>query len=250
MNHLDTGVSAARGAALPHSTAISQRARLLYAEPYARRYSGLYILPWRQKHNRNLTTLARLLDHLSRRSLPDWLDLACGPAWHFSMLAGRARMCGVDISPAQLEQARREAPHAHFVCADMSEDVNLAPSMFDLVTNFWGGYCYLDSEDRIASWLTRAVRWLRPNGALYMELLLGADLAAFNSSRFARDTGFRVEPRRPDHSQWHYDDLAGRHAMTSPPLEFFLDHIGPSFDHVDAQHDGGFMVHLVARGRR
>jgi trans-aconitate methyltransferase len=195
----------------------------------------------------NARNLARILDALSPAK-PAWLDLGCGQAWHFSQFGSRAQMLGLDISPAQLAKAARNAPQASFVCADMASAC-LPPHAFDLATNFWGGYCYLDSHERIEAWLRRVVHWLRPGGALYIEVLLGRDLATFNASRFAQRNDFVVSARCEDYSQWHYDDVAGRHQMTSPPLELFLDVLEPAFQRIEALHDGGFMVHLIASAR-
>jgi hypothetical protein len=38
--------------------------------------------------------------------------------------------------------------------------------------------------------------------------------------------------------------------MTSPPLNFFLDLLAPSFGTIEARHDSAFMVHLIASSRK
>jgi SAM-dependent methyltransferase len=98
---------------------------------------------------------------------------------------------------------------------------------FDLVTMFWAGYCYLDSAERTEALVRNAMRWLRPGGMLYIEVLLARDLASFNESHFSRMNGFTVTPRTRDYEQWVYDDFGGRHWMTSPPLPFFLNIVTP-----------------------
>jgi SAM-dependent methyltransferase len=220
----------------------------IYREPYVDRYPSFYLAPWMRKHELNAANLDRILSGL-RSPLPRWLDLACGQAWHFSVLRGRAQMVGLDLSEAQLARARAKAPHARFVCADMTETV-FAPASFDLVSNFWAGYCYLRSRPRIAALVRAAVEWIAPGGALYIEVLLGRDLASFNQSGYAQRTSFAVTPLSDDYAEWRYDDVGGRHLMTSPPIEDFLEIVSPAFAAVEAQHDGGFMYHLVATGRR
>jgi len=221
--------------------------RAVYGENYAARYQSLYINRWPQKHQLNAKNLASVLDQLHRK--PRWLDLACGQAWHFSIFSGRAAMLGVDISEAQLARARIMAPEAVFVCKNLVETSFPAQS-FDLVTNFWAGYCYLPDRESIANLWRSAVDWIAPGGALYIEVLLGKDLATFNRSRFSGRTGFSVSPRSEDYSEWEYEDIGGRHVMTSPPLEEILDIVSPFFGAVDARHDGAFMVHLIATDRR
>jgi hypothetical protein len=160
-----------------------------------------------------------------------------------------AWMLGLDISGAQLAWARVRAPDAAFVCGDLI-DATFPAGSFDLVTNFWAGYCYLKSQARIARLRRSAVDWIAPGGALYIEVLLGRDLESFNRSRFSGRTGFAVSPRSDDYSDWEYEDIGGRHVMTSPPLEQFLSILSSFFHSVNARHDGAFMVHLIATGRR
>lgn len=228
--------------------AVHNDARAIYGENYAASYPALYINSWPQKHQLNAKNLASILDRL-HSPLPRWLDLACGQAWHFSVFPGRALMLGLDISEAQLARARARVPGATFMCRDLME-ASFPPASFDLVTNFWAGYCYLESRACIAKLWHSVVDWIAPGGALYIEVLLGRDLESFNRSGFSGRTGFMVSPRSDDYIEWEYEDTGGRHVMTSPPLEEFLNILSPSFDTVDAQHDGAFMVHLVATGRR
>jgi predicted TPR repeat methyltransferase len=218
----------------------------IYGEAYARNYGALYIDPWRAKHALNVRNLEELLS-CHAGPMPAWLDLACGQAWHFRQLPGKARMTGLDLSEAQLRQARLHATDANFVCADVLRPPFAARS-FDLVTNFWAGYCYLGGEVAIGSFLDVACSLLRPGGALYLEVLLAEDLASFNLSNYAARTGFRVEALTADYVNWAYDDHGGRHVMTSPPLAFFEARLAGRFAAVQCVHDGGFLVHLRATG--
>jgi SAM-dependent methyltransferase len=230
------------------STKVPSQVQAIYCESYAAIYPSLYISPWLKKHQLNAENLTNILNRLSNPS-PRWLDMACGQAWHFSLFPGRARMLGLDISESQLVRARVNAPEAILVCADLM-GATFPVASFDLVTNFWAGYCYLGSSERIAKLLHSAVDWIAPGGALYIEVLLGRDLESFNRSRFSSRTGFVVSPRSRDYSEWEYEDIGGRHIMISPPVEEFLDIVTPSFRVVDARHDGAFMIHLIATGRR
>lgn len=220
----------------------------IYRDDYAALYPSLYITPWRKKHDLNLKNLEVLLQSLAT-PMPDWLDLACGQAWHFSMFPGRAHMVGLDLSGAQLVRARSRVPDAVYVNEDMAT-VTFPKASFNLVTNFWAGYCYLGTHERIGTLLRKVVHWIRPGGALYFEVLLARDLESFNSSHFAGQTGFSVAPRSKDYTHWQYEDFGGRHEMTSPSLDFFLNLLAPDFNAIEARHDSAFMVHLIATGRR
>jgi len=222
----------------------------IYDDRYAAAYERLYIHPWKRKHERNAANLFRLIESLRRAGRAvRWLDLACGPAWHFRRFPRLTWRVGLDASSAQLVRARQADPAAGFVRADMAGPV-FAPRSFDLITSFWAGYCYLDSFPCIARWLDNIVTWLRPGGATYLEILLPEDVAAFNHSRYAAATGFRVWPRSPDWVRWGYRDSGGEHRMTSPPLGFFTAPLAIAFDELEAEHDGAFMVHVIGRGRR
>ena len=64
------------------------------------------------------------------------LDLGCGAGLITAELSTRALVVVVDISAAQLELARRNAPAARLVRADMVE-LAFAPGSFDGVVAFW-----------------------------------------------------------------------------------------------------------------
>lgn len=223
---------------------------MIYDERYAADYPRLYIAPWSRKHERNVAYLRPILEQLAaRRDRPRWLDAACGPAWHFTRFPSGCRQVGLDLSAAQLRRARSANPQAVFVQGDMSRSV-FAPGSFDLVTSFWAGYCYLDDFGRIASFLENLIAWVRSGGACYLEVLLGEDVAGFRASRFAAVTGFEVFARTPDFLRWGYRDTGGEHLMTSPRLEFFTAPLARAFEQIESEHDGAFMVHLRALGRR
>ena len=230
----------------PPASTYRERVPALYRPSYARDYPDLYLTAWPAKHALNREILGGLLDELGPD--PRWIDIACGQGWHFSQFPGRARMTGLDLSEAQLARARAATPDADFICGDMAEAA-FAPASFDLLTNFWGGYCYLADRAAIAALWRRVLGWIAPGGALYVELLLAEDLASFNRSGFAARTGFSVVSRGSDFVEWGYEDSAGMHVMTSPPLSEALDIFGPAFRTVDVHHDGRFVTHVVARGR-
>ena len=217
--------------------------REIYDAEYAARYEGFYLHPWPRKHDVNLLNLKRILSSIREES-PRWLDLGCGQAWHFTHFPRNIRKVGVDLSIPQLELARRRNPDALFFQADMSE-LCLPDGRFDLVTCFWAAYCYLDSHEKIAGLVKKAVTWTRAGGAFYFELLLPEDLRTFNQSEYSSRTGFRVYPRSPDFVEWAYRDAGGEHCMTSPPVQRFTDLLAPRFRHLEAQHDGGFMTHVI-----
>jgi SAM-dependent methyltransferase len=216
----------------------------IYDGGYCDVYGALYIDRWPEKHATNLAILDFLIGD---RGETRWLDLACGQAWHFARMAGRARMTGIDASPAQLARARAAAPHAVFMEADLRAFAP-KPGSFDLVTLFWGAYCYLAEWEQMARMIERAVAGVAPGGSLYIEVLPIEAIPSFNACRFAAETGFRA--RRVGHSQhWIYRDRGGFHRMLSPPAAAFIALLADRFETVRLHDDGRFMRHLVAHRR-
>jgi SAM-dependent methyltransferase len=94
------------------------------------------------------------------------VELGCGTAYLSAWLARRgARPVGVDLTPAQLDTARRcqrrFGPVFPLVEAD-AEQVPLAGATFDLVVSEYGASVWCDP----ARWVAEAARLLRPGGRL------------------------------------------------------------------------------------
>jgi SAM-dependent methyltransferase len=103
--------------------------------------------------------LSRVLELIPEGSTV--LDLGCGAGLVTADLTTRARIVGVDISAGQLELARRNAPTARFVRADMV-DLAFAPGSFDAVVAFWT-LIHVPREVH-ASLFARVHGWLKQGG--------------------------------------------------------------------------------------
>ncbi len=215
----------------------------LYNENYSERYNEYYLMPWKDKHYLNIQNIRRILRNIKSNE-KRWLDLCCGQGWHFSQFPANIKKIGIDLSRAQLERASRYNPDAIFIQADVLEIV-LKKEDFNLVTNFWAGYCYLNSTVDIKLFIKKAIEWTKRSGAIYLEVLLPDYVESFNKSFYSSQTGFQVIPKRPDFSKWSYQDSGGIHHMTSPPLKLFTEMLSKRFETVEAKYDGGFMVHVI-----
>jgi len=224
-----------------------QKIASIYDEDYAKQYDGLYLYPWITKHEFNIENIERILLQIPHEN-KKWLDTFCGQAWHFSRFPGTIAKIGVDISSAQLKLAKVRNPDATFIQGDVL-DVIFPDNSFDIVTNFWAAYCYLNDFEKIESLLKRVVRWTKKDGSLYFEVLTAEALRIFNLSAYSQKTGFSINSRTPDFTEWSYEDLGGTHNMTSPPLIFFIELLSKSFNQVEAINDRGFMTHLIALGK-
>ncbi|MGE5690016.1 MAG: class I SAM-dependent methyltransferase [Pseudomonadota bacterium] len=96
----------------------------------------------------------------------DVVELGCGTAYFSAWFARRgARPVGVDVTPAQLETARRlQREHAlEFPLVEASaEDVPLPDASFDLAFSEYGASIWADPY----RWIPEASRLLRPGGRL------------------------------------------------------------------------------------
>ena len=96
----------------------------------------------------------------------DVLELGCGTAYFSAWLAKRgAHVTGLDVTPAQLETARRcqrEFGLGFPLVQASAEAVPLPDASFDLVVSEYGASIWCDPE----LWVAEAARLLRPDGRL------------------------------------------------------------------------------------
>jgi SAM-dependent methyltransferase len=105
-------------------------------------------------------------------ALPDFhgkdvVELGCGTAYFGAWLKrdGAARVVGVDVTPAQLETARRMDAKFGYgleLLEASAEDVPLPDASFDLVLSEYGASIWCDPYE----WIPEAARLLRPSGEL------------------------------------------------------------------------------------
>ncbi len=102
------------------------------------------------------------------------LDLGCGTGLATSDLTKRFDVVGVDFSAACLERARRNAPRARYVQADITR-VGIRPAAFDAVVAFYS--LIHVPRDEQGGVFRQAAQWLRPGGA-FVATLGSRDLPA------------------------------------------------------------------------
>ena len=106
------------------------------------------------------------------RALPDLrgidvVELGCGTAYFGAWLKrnGARRVVGVDVTPAQLETARRmneESGLGLELVEANAEETGLPSESFDLAVSEYGASIWCDPE----KWIPEASRLLRPGGEL------------------------------------------------------------------------------------
>ncbi len=103
------------------------------------------------------------------------LDLGCGAGLPTTArLAERFDVTGVDISPRQVQRARRNVPNARFVHGDMAE-VEFPSGSFDGVVAFYS-IIHLPRDEHAA--LLRSIAgWLRPGVLIVAAMTVGGGAA-------------------------------------------------------------------------
>ena len=141
----------------------------------------------------------------------DVVELGCGTAYFSAWLARRgARVVGVDVTPAQLETARRMQAELGLelgLVEASAEAVPLDDASFDLVLSEYGASIWCDPS----AWIPEAARLLRPGGRLVF--LRNSTLGILCSP----DEGPVVERlARPQFGMWRFEWEGG--------VEFHLAH--------------------------
>jgi SAM-dependent methyltransferase len=158
----------------------------------------------------------------------DVVELGCGTAYFSAWLARRgARPVGIDITPAQLDTARRLMSETglEFPLVEASaEDVPLPDASFDLVVSEYGASLWCDPE----RWVPEAARLLRPEGRLvFLTNSMLAILCAPDEPGYA--TEHLLRPQKDLHRiTWPFED----------GVEFFRSH----GEWIDVLHSSGFEV--------
>jgi SAM-dependent methyltransferase len=157
----------------------------------------------------------------------DVIDLGCGTGYFSAWLARRgARPVGVDVTPAQLDTARRlqaETGIEFQLIEASAEDVPLPDASFDLAFSEYGASIWCDPH----TWLPEANRLLRPGGRLVF--LCNSPLVILCAVEEPDSTSETLQrPQRGMH----------RLAWSDGGVEFHLGH-GDMFDALRA---AGFVV--------
>ena len=136
----------------------------------------------------------------------DVIELGCGTAYFGAWLkrAGARRVVGVDVTPAQLETARRmdeEFGLGLELIEANAEDVPLPDESFDVVVSEYGASIWCDP----AKWIPEAARLLRPEGELFF--LRGSTLSLLCMPDTGQVGEHLVRPQRGLYKlEWHDDE--------------------------------------------
>jgi SAM-dependent methyltransferase len=98
-----------------------------------------------------------------------WLDLCCGTGQLLKKVTQRGYAAtGMDLSPFQLGHARRNAPKAKFVRADVRK--YSLPERYDVITCLFDSLNYLLTPVGLKAAFTSARRHLNPDGLFIFDM--------------------------------------------------------------------------------
>lgn len=137
------------------------------------------VAPPRADEQRDAWT-ARLLQGLAPESTVLDLGCGCGVPSAAAFAAAGHHVVGVDISPRQIELARRNVPDATFVACDLI-DFTAEPGSFDAVMALYS--LTHVPRDRYPTLFARLAEWLRPDGRLLASMGT-SDSAGWNEENF------------------------------------------------------------------
>jgi SAM-dependent methyltransferase len=149
----------------------------------------------------------RMLPELAGK---DVVELGCGTAYFGAWVkrAGAGRVVGVDITPAQLETARRMSEQfglpMELVEAN-AEDTGLPAESFDLAVSEFGASIWCDPY----KWVPEAARLLRPGGELVF--LRNATLAMLCATLEGTSETLQRPQRGLHHITWEDDGTTEFH---------------------------------------
>lgn len=135
-----------------------------YGEEFARIY------------NRKWDLWGRMLWPFITRTLAErdidggrWLDLCCGTGLLLKLAAEKGfETTGVDFSPHQLKHARKKAPAATLIEADVRKYV--AKGKFNVVTCLFDSVNYIVNPGELGRLFARVARHLTPQGVFIFDL--------------------------------------------------------------------------------
>ena len=138
--------------------------RRLYCDAYAARYEDKFLFSELAKGDTEFEV--QLIGRLLGGHGP-WLDLACGTGYFLSQFPEVER-CGLDISPAMLQRARKENPGVSFHEQSFLQPVPEWIAKWKLVSCMWYAYGLVDSLDQIFELIRNMAGWTHPDGAAFL----------------------------------------------------------------------------------
>lgn len=138
----------------------------IYDNAYARKYNEKFIFS--DCHaDFEQSVIKDLLNELDKDV--KWLDVACGTGYFLSRFPDIDR-CGLDISPAMLDVARKDNPGVNFIEGDFKDKHLQWQNQWDLVSCMWWAYSYVESLTELEQVIENLACWTSDRGVLFLPV--------------------------------------------------------------------------------
>lgn len=166
-----------------------------------------------------------------------WLDTGCGTGKHLSAFPDVDR-CGLDLSPSMLARAAAANPGVEFVLGSYLDRHPEWVEQWDLVTNLWLSYQFVDSIKDVHAVIANLASWVRPDGTLLVHVADCEDVA--------RGTQLPWEdPETPVFSDslfitgvlWSWRESNGREHkdLVAPQLQRMVNIVAEHFEEIEVR---------------
>jgi SAM-dependent methyltransferase len=214
----------------------------IYSSRYAATYDQTFL---HSEHYEEATAfeLEWLRDHMPAAGR--WLDVACGTGWCLSQFPAVER-CGLDLSPAMLDVARRHNPGVSFLEADFREPHPPFERQWDLVTLMWWAYCYAGSVPAIRRVIANVAAWTAPGGSCFVPMCDPAELCQLPLPNQLGGTEITAVV-------WNWTDARCgtlHDSLIAPHRDVFVRMFEPHFERVDVIDYPRFRTDAVGGTRR
>ncbi len=138
----------------------------IYDQGYAQNYNEKFIFSdCHADFEENV--IKELLSELGQDT--KWLDVACGTGYFLSRFPD-VECCGLDISPAMLDVARKDNPGVKFIQDDFRNKRLHWENQWDLVSCMWWAYSYVESLPELEQVIENLACWTSDRGALFLPV--------------------------------------------------------------------------------
>jgi SAM-dependent methyltransferase len=202
-----------------------------YAETYDDRFHGGDV--WNENLGAyKIELVGELLPEGGR-----WLDVGCGTGKHLSAHPDIARE-GLDLSPSMVARAREANPGVPIHEGSYLDDHPEWVGRWDLVTNLWLSYQFVDSLKQLEQAVANMASWVAPGGALLMHVADCEDVAR------GIDLPWE-DPETPVFSDslfvtavlWTWKESNGRthHDLIAPQLQRMVNIVARHFEEIEVR---------------
>lgn len=138
------------------------------AATYSRMTADVYDLIYSGKdYEAEAAKLAAIIEERGESGGRDILEAACGTGVYMQHLGGHFNVEGFDLSPEQIEGAKRRMPNAKLSIADMT-DFEMG-KQYDAVLCLFSSIGYLQTTERLSQAISTMAKHTKPGGMVIVE---------------------------------------------------------------------------------